>query len=118
MRWDAADAEAVLERIWDLHDRLSDAILAVSSTHFLTAPPQRPSASARRNGYVFFKGRPEGGGAGDEGAGSALAAAAEAMAEARSLHAIRSALEDLEDHLEFMHVRLRPFPYPPSPLVI
>jgi hypothetical protein len=40
------------------------------------------------------------------------------MAEARSLHAIRSALEDLEDHLEFMHVRLRPFPYPPSPLVI
>lgn len=97
MRWDAADAEAVLERIWDLHDRLSDAILAVSSTHFLTAPPPRPSACARRNGYVFFKGRPE------DGGGSALAAAAEAMAEARSLHAIRSALEDLEDHLEFLH---------------
>ncbi|KAM0833052.1 hypothetical protein ACQ4PT_064535 [Festuca glaucescens] len=104
MRWDAADAEAVLERIWDFHDRLSDAILAVSSTHFLTAPPQRPSACARRNGYVFFKGRPEGGGAEDGGGGgSALAAAAEAMAEARSLHAIRSALEDLEDHLEFVH---------------
>ncbi|KAK1616873.1 hypothetical protein QYE76_022390 [Lolium multiflorum] len=106
MRWDAADAEAVLERIWDLHDRLSDAILAVSSTHFLTAPPQRPAASARRkNGYVFFKDRPEGGGAedGGGGGGSALAAAAEAMAEARSLHAIRSALEDLEDHLEFVH---------------
>ncbi|CAM0945921.1 unnamed protein product [Alopecurus aequalis] len=101
MRWDAADAEAVLERIWDLHDRLSDAILAVSSTHFLTAPPPRLSACARRNGYVFLKGRPEGGA--EDGGGSALAAAAEAMAEARSLHAIRSALEDLEDHLEFLH---------------
>lgn len=101
MRWDAADAEAVLERIWDLHDRLSDAILAVSSTHFLTAPPPRPSACARRNGYVFFKGRPEG--AAEDGGGSALAAAAGAMAEARSLHAIRSALEVLEDHLEFVH---------------
>jgi hypothetical protein len=113
MRWDAADAEAVLERIWDLHDRLSDAILAVSTTHFLTAPPQRPSASSRRkNGYVFFKDRPEGGGA-EDGGGSALAAAAEAMAEARSLHAIRSALEDLEDHLEFVHVRP-----PPSPTLV
>uniref|UniRef100_A0ACD5YPN4 Uncharacterized protein n=1 Tax=Avena sativa TaxID=4498 RepID=A0ACD5YPN4_AVESA len=104
MRWDAADADAVLERIWDLHDRLSDAILAVSSTHFLTAPPPRPSACARsggRNGYVFFKGHPEG--RAEDGGGSALAAAAEAMAEARSLHAIRSALEDLEDHLEFLH---------------
>jgi hypothetical protein len=109
MRWDAADAEAVLERIWDLHDRLSDAILAVSTTHFLTAPPQRPAASARRkNGYVFFKDRPE-----DGSGGSALAAAAEAMAEARSLHAIRSALEDLEDHLEFVHVRP-----PPSPTLV
>ncbi|KQJ94310.1 hypothetical protein BRADI_3g09790v3 [Brachypodium distachyon] len=108
MRWDAADAEAVLERIWDLHDRLSDAILTVSTTHFLPAPPPpRPSACARaggRNGCVFVKGRRGGGGFGEEdGGGSALAAAAGAMAEARSLHAIRTALEDLEDHLEFLH---------------
>uniref|UniRef100_A0A0A9AYY7 Plastid division protein PDV1 n=1 Tax=Arundo donax TaxID=35708 RepID=A0A0A9AYY7_ARUDO len=108
MRWDAAEAEAVLERIWDLHDRLSDAILAASRAHLLLPPPplapSAPSAAgahrgagAGRNGCVFVKG----GGGGERGA--ALTAAAEAVAEARSLHAIRSALEDLEDHLEFLH---------------
>ncbi|KAG0532650.1 hypothetical protein BDA96_04G125500 [Sorghum bicolor] len=108
MRWDAAEAEAALERIWDLHDRLSDAILAASRAHLLLpAPPPPPVPSAPsakgpayrvgggRNGCVFVKG---GGGGGE-----ALAAAAEAIAEARSLHAIRSALEDVEDHLEFLH---------------
>lgn len=106
MRWDAA--EAVLERIWDLHDRLSDAILAASRAHLLLpppppppAPPSAPSARAHRggrNGCVFVK---CGGGGGERGA--ELAAAAEAVAEARSLYAIRSALEELEDHLEFLH---------------
>ncbi|CAD6251183.1 unnamed protein product [Miscanthus lutarioriparius] len=110
MRWDAAEAEAALERIWDLHDRLSDAILAASRAHLLLpAPPPPPVPSAPsakgayrvgggRNGCVFVKG-----GAGAGGGGEALAAAAEAIAEARSLHAIRSALEDVEDHLEFLH---------------
>ncbi|CAN6231149.1 unnamed protein product [Urochloa humidicola] len=120
MRWDAAETEAVLERIWDLHDRLSDAILASSRAHLLLPPPPpppppQPAPSApsakgahlrrgggggRRNGCVFVKGGAcEGGCSG----GEALAAAAEAVAEARRLHAIRSALEDLEDHLEFLH---------------
>ncbi|XP_062223585.1 plastid division protein PDV1-like [Phragmites australis] len=101
MRWDAAEAEAVLERIWSLHDRLSDAILASSRARLLLPPPL-PAHSANgahrgggRNGCVFVKGGGE--------RGAALAAAAEAVAEARSLHAIRSALEDLEDHLEFLH---------------
>jgi hypothetical protein len=125
MRWDAAEAEAALERIWDLHDRLSDAILAASRAHLLRpAPPAPPVPSAPfakgthrvggggRNGCVFVK---SGGG----GGGDALAAAAEAVAEARSLHAIRSALEDVEDHLEFLHVRLL-LPFHPfcSPLGI
>ncbi|CAO2045348.1 unnamed protein product [Urochloa humidicola] len=121
MRWDAAETEAVLERIWDLHDRLSDAILASSRAHLLLPPPPppppppQPAPSAKgahlrrgggggggggRNGCVFVKG---GGCDGGCGGGEALAAAAEAVAEARSLHAIRSALEDLEDHLEFLH---------------
>lgn len=116
MRWDAAETEAVLERIWDLHDRLSDAILASSRAHLLLPPPPPPppqpapsAPSAKgahlrggggRNGCVFVKG---GGGCGGRDGGEALAAAAEAVAEARSLHAIRSALEDLEDHLEFLH---------------
>uniref|UniRef100_A0A0D9YQ55 Uncharacterized protein n=1 Tax=Oryza glumipatula TaxID=40148 RepID=A0A0D9YQ55_9ORYZ len=119
MRWDAAEAEEVLERIWDLHDRLSDAILAVSRAHFLLPPPppppppsqpSAPPAREGRNGYVFVKGGKGGGGGGGGGGvgdgvgvGSAKAAAAEAMAEARSLHAIRTALEDLEEHLEFLH---------------
>ncbi|CAL5059003.1 unnamed protein product [Urochloa decumbens] len=117
MRWDAAETEAVLERIWDLHDRLSDAILASSRAHLLLPPPPPPSApppqqpapsakgahlrgGGRRNGCVFVKG---GGCEVGCGGGEALAAAAEAVAEAKSLHAIRSALEDLEDHLEFLH---------------
>uniref|UniRef100_A0A0D9VEH8 Plastid division protein PDV1 n=1 Tax=Leersia perrieri TaxID=77586 RepID=A0A0D9VEH8_9ORYZ len=117
MRWDAAEAEAVLERIWDLHDRLSDAILAVSRAHFLLPPPPPPpppsappagDAAGRRNGYVFVKGVVKGGGGGgdgvDGGGGRAASAAEEAVAEARSLHAIRTALEDLEDHLEFLHL--------------
>jgi hypothetical protein len=104
MRWDAAEAGAALERIWDFHDRLSDAILASSRARLLLPPPPAPAPSAPaacgggRNGCVFVKG----GGVGDEGA------AAEAVAEARSLHAIRSALEDLEDNLEFLRVRLLP----------
>ncbi|TVU11693.1 hypothetical protein EJB05_45295, partial [Eragrostis curvula] len=96
MRWDAPDAEVALERILDLHDRLSDAILAASRACLLLPPPPPPAPSAGaqsggggRNGCVFVKGEGDG--------------AAEAVAEARSLHAIRSALEDLEDHLEFLH---------------
>ncbi|KAL5212110.1 hypothetical protein ABZP36_022957 [Zizania latifolia] len=112
MRWDVAETEAALERILDLHDRLSDAILAVSRAHFLPPPPQALASAppARdgggRNGYVFVKGVKGGGGGGEDGGGgsrSARAAAAEALAEARSLHAIRTALEDVEDHLEFLH---------------
>ncbi|KAK3128932.1 hypothetical protein QOZ80_6BG0468450 [Eleusine coracana subsp. coracana] len=96
MRQDAAEAEATLERIWDLHDRLSDAILAASRARLLLPSPPHPHpapSGGGRNGFVFVKG------GGDEVA----AAAAEAAAEARSLHTIRSALEDLEGHLEFLH---------------
>ncbi|KAL5217381.1 hypothetical protein ABZP36_018065 [Zizania latifolia] len=103
----------------DLHDRLSDAILAVSRAHFLPPQPQLIVASAPpardgdgRNGYVFVKGVKGGGGedgvGGGGGTGSVRATAVEALAGARSLHAIRMALEDLEDHLEFLHVRLPP----------
>ncbi|GJN19514.1 hypothetical protein PR202_gb06797 [Eleusine coracana subsp. coracana] len=110
MRWDATEAGAALERIWDLHDRLSDAILSASRARLLLPPPgPAPSAPAAcahcggcrgvdggRNGCVFVKG-------GGEDGGAALDAAAEAVAEARSLHAIRSALEDLDDNLAFLH---------------
>jgi hypothetical protein len=121
MRWDVAEAGAALERIWDLHDRLSDAILAssrsrsraVSAAAFTHRCGCRGGGGGGRNGCVFIKG----GGGEDEGA--SLAAAVEAVAEARSLHAIRSALEDLKDNLEFLHVRLLPplfcLPVAPQP---
>ncbi|GJN00069.1 hypothetical protein PR202_ga17223 [Eleusine coracana subsp. coracana] len=100
MRQDVAEAEATLERIWDLHDRLSDAILAASRARLLlpSPPPPHPAPSGGggggRNGFVFVKG------GGDEVAAAEAVAAA---AETRSLHTIRSALEDLEGHLEFLH---------------
>ncbi|PUZ74992.1 hypothetical protein GQ55_1G111800 [Panicum hallii var. hallii] len=102
MRWDAAEPEAVLERIWDLHDRLSDAILASSRAHLLLPPPPPPPTAPPAGGARLRCG---GGGGGRDGGVfvKGCAGAAEAVAEARSLHAIRSALEDLEDHLQFLH---------------
>ncbi|URE45426.1 hypothetical protein MUK42_01745 [Musa troglodytarum] len=89
------EVEAVLERIWDLHDKISDAIHAISRAHFLRSVKglrggrqprwrrlrRRKAAGRRISGW-------------EDGA---------AMAEARSLNDIRSALENLEDQLEFFH---------------
>ncbi|XP_047060759.1 plastid division protein PDV1-like [Lolium rigidum] len=89
------EAAAVLETIWDLHDKVSDAIHALSRAHFLRTVRRR--AGDRPAGLVYIKGVP------DEEAD--LNAVAE---EARSLHAIRAALEDLEDQLEcFLAVHLQ-----------
>ncbi|XP_072960375.1 plastid division protein PDV1-like [Typha angustifolia] len=111
MRWEMEEVEAVLERIWDLHDKISDAIHAISRAHFLESvraadKPFREKAGGKtdpaagaakdgrdgRNGFVFVK---------DFRAGEVDDDAA--MAEAKSLNAIRTALENLEDQLEFFH---------------
>jgi hypothetical protein len=89
------EAEAVLETIWDLHDKVSDAIHALSRAHFLRAVRRRAA------GVVYVKGG--GFAAGDEP--TSLAALAE---EVSSLHAIRAALEDLEDQFECFLVSLLP----------
>ncbi|KAM0900085.1 hypothetical protein ACQ4PT_020816 [Festuca glaucescens] len=96
MRWETAatgaEAEALQERIWDLHDKLSHAILSLS------ARAGHPGCGCRApNGHVVIKGRRPG--------GCPDLAAASAMVNARGLHAIRAALEDLEGHLHFLHVR-------------
>lgn len=97
------EIEAMLETIWDLHDKVSDAIHAISRAHYLKsvkalsqpAQEKKPPAAAGGDGegkcgFVFIKHfRTEE----DEAA----------MAEARSLNAIRTALEHLEDQLEFFH---------------
>lgn len=103
--------EAVLEKIWDLHDKLSDAIHSISRTHFLNSIKTRSKNSSsdkkklfsdnadddnannnHRPGFVFVKDFCL-----DDNDFSAIQ-------EAKSLNAIRSALENLEDQLEFFHV--------------
>ncbi|KAL8158872.1 hypothetical protein V2J09_000409 [Rumex salicifolius] len=91
-----SEVEAVLEKIWDLHDKLSDAIHSISRNHFLSSL-KNPSSDARRKpaaadddnckGFVYFK---------DWEKDSAVS-------EAKSLNAIRTALENLEYQLEFFH---------------
>ncbi|CAF1756808.1 hypothetical protein Bca4012_044561 [Brassica carinata] len=95
------EIEAVLEKICDLHDKLSDEIHLISRSHFLNSvkPATRSekrkshglnSAEEKPQGYVFIKGFP----VNDNDA---------AIQEAKSLNAIRTALEHLEDQLEFFH---------------
>ncbi|KAL1206677.1 Plastid division protein PDV1 [Cardamine amara subsp. amara] len=95
------EIEAVLEKIWDLHDKLSDEIHLISRSHFLKSvkPSNRSekrksshgnSGEDKRAGYVFIK-------------GFAVDDNDSTMQEAKSLNAIRTALENLEDQLEFFH---------------
>uniref|UniRef100_A0A7C9DFB4 Plastid division protein PDV1 n=1 Tax=Opuntia streptacantha TaxID=393608 RepID=A0A7C9DFB4_OPUST len=83
------EVEAVLEKIWDLHDKLSDAIHSISRTHFSKSFNFQHHHDTRNNGFVFVKDD-------DRDKESAIL-------EAKSLNSIRSALENLEDHLEFFH---------------
>ena len=110
MKWDVEmeEIEAVLDKISDLHDKLSDAIHSISRTHFLNSTKsfKNNNNSADHNnfrsnechlfdhgfktnnenvnGFVFFKDS--------------------AIAEAKSLNSIRSALEHLEQQLGFLDV--------------
>ncbi|KAL5975877.1 hypothetical protein ACLOJK_020205 [Asimina triloba] len=86
------ETEALLEKIWEIHDKLSDAIHAITRSHFLKSL----KSLKKSPGVVYTK---------DFHASSYDEAA---IAEARSLSAIRSALESLEDQIEFFHVTLSP----------
>lgn len=119
MKWDMEleEIEAVLEKIWDLHDKLSDAIHSISRSHFLHSikslktttnnnnnkklnnesdvgfEDNNRNSSNRASGFVFVKDfRVD---------GNDLS-----IQEAKSLDSIRTALENLEDQLEFFHVSL------------
>ncbi|CAL8127770.1 unnamed protein product [Prunus armeniaca] len=105
MKWDMEieDIEAVLEKIWDLHDKISDAIHSISRAHFLSSvnalrrsDKKKPHANdvavdENRTGYVYVKNFRH-----DHDDDSVIR-------EAKSLNAIRTALENLEDQLEFFH---------------
>ncbi|CAO2838686.1 unnamed protein product [Amaranthus hypochondriacus] len=113
MKWEVEmeEIEAVLEKIWDIHDKLSDAIHSISRTHFLNSTKSfkhnnnSPNQSKFKNnkghsydqdfngnGFVYFK---------DSDKDSAII-------EARSLNSIRAALENLEEHLGFFHTTKQP----------
>lgn len=107
MKWEMEieEIEAVLEKLCDLHDKLSDAIHSISRAHFLNSV-KAPKKSDKKNvvsdektgGYVFYKDfRVE---QDDDSA----------IQEAKSLNVIRTALENLEDQLEFFHVSSIEFP--------
>ncbi|KAL9409823.1 hypothetical protein AB3S75_048114 [Citrus x aurantiifolia] len=104
MKWEMEidEIEAVLEKIWDLHDKLSDAIHSISRTHFLNSIKALKKTDKKklyndvvednRAGFVFVKGFRV-----DDNV------SASAIQEAKSLNAIRTALENLEDQLEVLH---------------
>ncbi|EPS73432.1 hypothetical protein M569_01331 [Genlisea aurea] len=106
MKWEMEvdEIETVLEKILDLHDKLSDAIHTISRAHFLNSVKNPPRKSdefvsrkksgydGRGQGFVFFKEYRV-----DDD--DELAA----VQDAKSLYAIRTALENLEDQLEFFH---------------
>ncbi|KAI4307152.1 hypothetical protein L6164_030369 [Bauhinia variegata] len=100
MKWDMEieEIEAILEKIWDLHDNLSDAIHSISRIHFLNSiktlknfdkkKSTYDAGDDNRAGFVFVK-------------DFRLDDDDSAIQEAKSLNAIRTALENLEDQLEF-----------------
>ncbi|KAI9096767.1 hypothetical protein K1719_025946 [Acacia pycnantha] len=98
MKWEMEmeDIEVILEKIWDLHDKLSDTIHSISRTHFLNSiktlrkSPNNKSSSDDGLGFVFVK-------------DFRLEADDSLIQEAKSLNAIRTALENLEDQLEVYH---------------
>ncbi|WJX16616.1 hypothetical protein P8452_06621 [Trifolium repens] len=106
MKWNMQmeEVEAILEKIWDLHDKLSDAIHSISRSHFLTSIKTLTNSSHNQNDTVATQTTPDGNGfvfvkefrpQCDE--------VDDAVHEAKSLNAIRTALENLEDQLEFFH---------------
>ncbi|XP_061355189.1 plastid division protein PDV1 isoform X2 [Gastrolobium bilobum] len=105
MKWNMQmeEIEAILEKIWDLHDKLSDAIHSISRSHFLSSIKTLRNCSHNQNtntaddraGFVFVKDfRPDDAVHGEDDS---------SLREAKSLNSIRTALENLEDQLEFFH---------------
>ncbi|XP_024176849.1 plastid division protein PDV1 isoform X2 [Rosa chinensis] len=117
MKWDMEieEIEAVLERIWDLHDKLSDAIHSISRAHFLNSVKalRNSSEKKKKSGlHHVYGGNDAVAAAEEKGAGFVFVKdfrleQDDELREAKSLNAIRTALENLEDQLEFFHVQQR-----------
>ncbi|KAL0452440.1 UNVERIFIED_CONTAM: Plastid division protein PDV1 [Sesamum latifolium] len=110
MKWEMEvdEIEAVLEKIWDLHDKLSDAIHSISRAHFLNSIK---NLTRKSDEFYFHRKKKSADGDAENKGGSGFVFVKEfrvdedepAVQEAKSLYAIRTALENLEDQLEFFH---------------
>ncbi|KAL2249047.1 plastid division protein PDV1 [Sesamum indicum] len=110
MKWEMEvdEIEAVLEKIWDLHDKLSDAIHSISRAHFLNSIK---NLTRKSDEFYFHRKKKSADDDAVNKGGSGFVFAKEfrvdedepAVQEAKSLYAIRTALENLEDQLEFFH---------------
>ncbi|XP_022859446.1 plastid division protein PDV1 [Olea europaea var. sylvestris] len=114
MKWDMEvdEIEAVLEKIWDLHDKLSDAIHSITRAHFLNSVKNPRKFTSSDESYFYRKNQAASAAEdSDKNPGSGFVFVKElrveddelAPQEAKSLYAIRTALENLEDQLEFFH---------------
>ncbi|KAL3521607.1 hypothetical protein ACH5RR_019756 [Cinchona calisaya] len=94
MKWE--EIEAVLEKTRDLHDKLSRAIHSISQAHFFFSIKshitRKPNVDKNSDGFAYFK---------DFIIGVDADESAAALQEIKTLNAIRSSLESLEDQLEF-----------------
>eukprot|EP01018_Ginkgo_biloba_P004321 Gb_29928 [translate_table: standard] len=117
------EIEAVLERAWDLHDKISDAIHTLSKSHFINSirksnSSPNPSSFSPQDRWVKNEPGIEKNGLGSFTPhhrqpihnGTPITAECgnympeeDRFAETRSLNAIRNALEVLEDQLQFLH---------------
>ncbi|KAL0403209.1 UNVERIFIED_CONTAM: Plastid division protein PDV1 [Sesamum radiatum] len=110
MKWEMEvdEIEAVLEKIWDLHDKLSDAIHSISRAHFLNSIK---NLTRKTDEFYFHRKKKSADDDAENKGGSGFVFVKEfrvdedepAVQEAKSLYAIRTALENLEDQLEFFH---------------
>lgn len=104
------EIEVVLEKIWDLHDELSDAIHSISRTHFQNSI-KNPRKSTYSEEY-YFHGKKKFNDDDNTGSGFVYMKGLQVddedsvVQEAKSLYAIRTALENLEDQLELFYVSL------------
>lgn len=101
------EIEAVLEKIWDLHDKLSDAIHSISRAHFLNSIKTLKKSEDNFTNRTFDKKKPFNDVVDSRGMVFVKDLRTDddesAIAESKSLNAIRTALENLEDQLEFFH---------------
>lgn len=100
------EIEEMMEKAWDLHDKMSDAISTVSKSHFLLNSihhhHEARTGSDNLGSFIHIPNTQR------------FCAAADAMqekggenqvAETRSLNTFRSTLEALEDQLHFLHIQ-------------